>query len=284
MAEHASASVERSTIVVSNALAAQQWELHLAAPQIAAAAYSWETPPIASYSAWLDELWREHAAERGPALTANQSLALWRRIVADSSQSEGLIGHAGAAEWAASAWQLLARWQIDPAAQRAASNQIDYSAFLAWCRSYRAWLADHGWIDQAGAEAALATRLSRSGPIITADLTETYPARAALFARAAARGATIEHRLAPAAAGLTRAARLADAADELRAAFGWAKRQLGLTAPRASPSSSRRPPDATTSWSDWRQRWSWSTSAAAATGARAEPSLPSLRSAPPSTR
>ncbi len=226
MAEHAGADAERSTIVVSNALAAQQWELHLSAAPIAAATLAWETPPIRSYAAWLDELWLEQADERGPALTPNQSLALWRRIVADSSESQGLIGHAGAAEWAASAWQLLHRWQIDPLAQRAAAGQIDYSAFLTWCRSYRAWLDGHGWIDQAGVEGALATRVAAQGRIVMADLTETYPARSALFARAAARGTRFEQRVAPVADSSPRAARLADAVDELRAAFGWAKRQL----------------------------------------------------------
>ena len=61
MAEHAGAVTERSTIVVANALAAQQWEMHLAAEPIRAAAAAWETPPVKSYAAWLDELWLEHA-------------------------------------------------------------------------------------------------------------------------------------------------------------------------------------------------------------------------------
>jgi ATP-dependent helicase/nuclease subunit B len=226
MAEHASADPERSTVVVNNALTAQQWEMHLAAASIAAGAFSWETPPVKSYAAWLDDLWLEHADERGPALTAKQQLALWRRIVADSAESSALIGHAGAAEWAADAWQQLRRWQIDPTTQRAAANQVDYRAFLAWCGSYREWLAGHDWIDQAGAEAALAVRVSTSLPVVTADLTETYPARAALFARLASQGTKIEHRAAPPVIGAPRAARLADAADELRAAFHWAKRQL----------------------------------------------------------
>ena len=111
MAEHASARDPRSTtIVVANALAAQQWEMHLASDAVGGDAPAWETPPLKSYSAWLDDLWLEHAGERGPALSANQSLALWRRVVADSEEGGDLIGHAGAAEWAAGAWQLLHRW------------------------------------------------------------------------------------------------------------------------------------------------------------------------------
>ena len=65
---------------VANALAAQQWELHLAADSLGSGARAWETPPLKPYAAWLDEIWLEHAGERGPALSTNQSLALWRRV------------------------------------------------------------------------------------------------------------------------------------------------------------------------------------------------------------
>ena len=209
--------------------------MHLAAYRSAATAAAWETPPVRSYAAWLDELWLEHADERGPALTANQSFALWRRVVAESAESGDLIGHAGAAEWAAGAWQLLHRWQIDPAAQRAAANQVDYRAFLGWCRRYRAWLDGHGLIDRAELEAALPARVAARGTLVVADLDGPYPARDRVVR--AAGGARHDDRDArgAAAAGTRRAARLADAADELRAAFAWAKRRLA-----GEPASARR--------------------------------------------
>ncbi len=227
MAEHASAQQRSTTIVVASALAAQQWEMHLAAAAVGGGAPAWETPPLKSYAAWLDDLWLEHAGDRGPALSANQSLTLWRRVVADSAESGDLIGHAGAAEWAAAAWQLLHRWQIDPAAERAAANEVDYRAFLRWCRSYRAWLDDRGFVDRAELEAALPLRFAAAGRVVMADLAEPYPARTALLAQLAARGIAIETLAAPAAPGPFRTARLADAPDELRAAFAWAKQRLG---------------------------------------------------------
>ncbi|HUQ51935.1 MAG TPA: PD-(D/E)XK nuclease family protein [Gammaproteobacteria bacterium] len=224
MAEDASAGSERSTIVVADALAAQQWEMHLAAAAIGGSAGAWETPPVKSYAAWLDELWLEHADERGPALTVNQSFALWRRVVAESAESDELIGHAGAAEWAAGAWGLLLRWQIDPATQRAAAQQDDYRALLGWCRAYRSRLDAHGWIDRHEIEAQLTHRGVARGRLVVADLPEPYPARTALLARLASSGLTIEERAAPAVPGTRRAAKLADAADELRAALTWARR------------------------------------------------------------
>src|SRR5688572_12278829 len=235
MAEHAGARNERSTtILVSNALAAQQWELHLAAEALSSGARAWETPPLTPYAAWLDAIWLEHAGERGPALSTNQSLALWRRVVAESAESGELIGHAGAAQWAAAAWGLLHRWQIDPAAQRAGPHEVDYRAFLSWCRAYRAWLDGHGFVDRAEIEAALPARVAALGRLQLADLEEPYPARTELLGELVARGTKIETLAAPAALGTRHAARLADAADELRAAFAWAARRLASRAERVA--------------------------------------------------
>ena len=227
MAAHASARNERSTtIVASNALAAQQWELHLAADAVRSGAKAWETPPLKPYAAWLDDLWLEHAGGRGPALSTNQSLALWRRVVAESAESGALIGHGGAAQWASAAWGLLHRWQIDPTTQRAAALEVDYRAFLTWCRTYRAWLDGHGFVDRAEIEAGLPSRVPAIGRLLLADLEEPYPARATLLGELAARGTTIETLAVPEAAGVRHAARLADAADELRAAFTWVAQRL----------------------------------------------------------
>ncbi|HJR70650.1 MAG TPA: hypothetical protein VKA43_11460, partial [Gammaproteobacteria bacterium] len=192
------AGSERSTIVVANALAAQQWEMHLSAGQIAGRAPAWATPPLATYATWLDGLWTDHGGDRGEPLTVDQSAALWRRVLAESSESAELIGHAGAAEWAADAWQLLHRWRLDPAAQRAYPDQLDYRAFLSWCRSYGERLEGHGWIDRAELEAALAAR-TLGGParFVAADLHELYPARAALFAQLTAHGRTVAAMTAP---------------------------------------------------------------------------------------
>jgi probable DNA repair protein len=228
MPGNTSAANERSTIVVANALAAQQWEMHLSAAQIAGREAAWATPPLATYAAWLDALWNAHGGDRGEPLTVGQSAALWRRVLAESSESSELIGQAGAAEWAADAWQLLHRWQLDPATQRAHPDQLDYRALLRWCRSYRERLEGHGWIDRAEVEATLAARTpGGQGRIVAADLAEPYPARAALFAQLEVHGCAVTATAAPTVAATRRAARLADATEELRVAFGWAARRLG---------------------------------------------------------
>jgi probable DNA repair protein len=228
MPGNTSAAHERSTIVVANALAAQQWEIHLSAAQIAARTNAWATPPLATYAAWLDTLWAEHAGDRGQPLTVGQSAALWRRVLAESSESGELIGHAGAADWAADAWRLLHHWRLDPAGQRANPDQLDYRAFLIWCRSYRERLQAHGWIDRAELEARLGGQaLNGTGTVVAADLVEPYPARATLFAQLEGRGRAVTQTSAPSVEARRHKARLADSSDELRAALAWAARRLG---------------------------------------------------------
>jgi exodeoxyribonuclease-5 len=222
-----SAVDRRSTIVVANALAAQQWEMHLAAEPIRGGAPVWETPAVLTYAAWLDQVWLEHAHDRGAALSNAQSFALWRCVLAESDEGSELIEQTGAAEWAAAAWQLLQRWQIDPAQERAAAGQLDYRALLHWCRRYRNRLQEHRWVDRGEIEAALTLHAATGvGAVVVADLAEPYPARTTLFAHLARHGTAITATAAPSLAGQQRAARLADAADELRAAFAWAKRGL----------------------------------------------------------
>src|SRR5262245_8332467 len=123
--EGSSGLSDRAILVVSTGLAARQWEAMLAAPQIAAGASAWLTPPVVPYRAWAEQLWLGGDASRPVPLRAQQSLALWRRVIGESAESADLIGHRGAAEWAADAWQRLCHWRIDPRAERAGPEQHD---------------------------------------------------------------------------------------------------------------------------------------------------------------
>jgi probable DNA repair protein len=216
----------RSTVVVADSLAARQWELYLAVEQIQSGASAWEAPPVMSYAAWLETLWLEQTSAAVPPLSAGQSDALWRRVVAESAEGAELIGHAGAAQWAREAWRLLARWRIDPATERAGADQIDYGAFLRWCKSYRRRLEEHGWVDGAELEAKLAAQLGVVGACIATDLDDPYPARKELWSQLARRGSAPTTLTAPPCAGVRHTARLVDAAEELRVALEWAKRIL----------------------------------------------------------
>src|SRR5689334_5902578 len=143
---------ERPLTVVADGLAARQWELHLAAAQITAGTAAWATPEIVPQASWLEGLWLAGGESHSAALTPGQARALWRRVIAESNEADGLIDHAGVAEWAATAWELLHRWRIDLGAERGGAGQLDYRALLNWCRAYRERLDAHGWIDRAELE------------------------------------------------------------------------------------------------------------------------------------
>ncbi len=221
------ATSERPTLVVADGLAARQWELTLATRDVAGDPSAWLTPPVTPYASWLESLWLQADDRRTPPLTRGQSRALWRRVIAASSEADELIGHAGVAAWAAAAWELLHRWRIDPAAERAGAEQLDYRALLGWCRDYRAALDAHGWTDRTELETGLAARLPSEVPAaVMVDFDDQYPAQALLLERLHAAAARITHERAPARAGRQRVVRLADAADELRAALAWAGERL----------------------------------------------------------
>jgi probable DNA repair protein len=228
--EASGAPRQRPLIVVADGLAARQWELHLAAAQIAAGSTAWATPEIVPHASWLEGLWLAGTESRSAPLTPGQSRALWRRVIAESSEADELIGQAGVADWAAGAWDLLHRWRVDPGAERAGTGQLDYRALLSWCRAYRERLDAHGWIDRAELEKRLAEAPPRgTPPAIMTDLAESHPARDALLKSLEAAGAAIGHETAPAVRGRQRTARLADAVDELRAAFVFARRAVTAT-------------------------------------------------------
>jgi ATP-dependent helicase/nuclease subunit B len=228
MSAEAGPAAAHPTIVVASALAARQWEIHLASPDIAAGGAVWETPPIRPYGAWLVERWLAGAPQEPAAiLTPAQSAALWRRVVAESPAGEALLGHAGAAEWAAAAATLLRRWRADSAALRASARDSDFRAFLDWERRYRLTLREHGWRDGNDLETELLALPARgAGAVLATDLGESYPALTALFTHLSAAGLPIREQGAPKVHGRQRTTSLPDATEEVRAAFDWAGQRL----------------------------------------------------------
>lgn len=227
--ERSGAPRGRPTIVVADGLAARQWELHLAARELGSGAPAWSSPDLLPYASWLEQLWLAGANTHSAPLTAGQSRALWRRVIAESQEAAHLIGQGGVADWASAAWDLLQRWSIEPDSERAAAGQLDYRAFLRWSRAYRERLRDHGWIDRAELEARLCATPPRGVAATLTDIAESHPARDALIARIEAAGGAIGHETAPAAGGRRRTARLADGVEELRAALAWARRIVAAT-------------------------------------------------------
>lgn len=223
---------EHSTIVVTDSLAARQWELHLSAEAIATGRRAWVTPPITIYGGWLERLWQSLPGPRALTLGSSQASALWRRIVADSPEGGRLLGARGAARWAAEAFELCCAWNVDLDRERAGAGQTDLRAFLAWRRRYLAVLDEKGWVDRAQIAGLLADedRLLAPQRLILVDLDEPTPRQRELFDRLERGGCRIERWSSPASSSPVRMrVRLADARDELRTAVTWARAQLRAT-------------------------------------------------------
>src|SRR5262245_38845052 len=218
---------ERTAFVVPSPIAARQWEALLGAEHVAAGHTAWVTPPVIGLSAWSEALWNSSAEPRAVLLTAGQSTALWERVIAESEQAGELLGARGAAAWAADAWTLLCHWGIDPSGERAGPSQRDFGAFLGWCRRYRAVLEQNDWVDHAVIARDLATVEWRTPErVIFADLDEPSPCQRELLVELARRGCRVERRGSSGVSAKRRALELADSADELRTAIGWAAARL----------------------------------------------------------
>lgn len=220
--------------VTAGRLAAAQWRAHLVREARRARRNAVVGTEVLPYRAFAAELWE---AVRGPGdpllLSSRQSLALWRRIVTESPAGDRLLGTAGPARWAETAWQAAVAFGIglDDEAHRARGT--DFAVFLSWAHAYRACLADAGWIDAALLDGALrGGSHATARPVVVADL-EPSPAQQAALDRLERAGTRIVAAASPEARGRAIACRCTEPRDELVAAAEWAAGKL-----RADPSAS----------------------------------------------
>ena len=214
-------------IVAADSLSARQWEAFLASSRVEAGEGAWLAPNILPYRSWADALWMAAPTRDALPLTALQSNALWRHIVAESPEAAALVGSDGAAEWAAEAWKLLCHWLVDETRLRAAPDQPDFRAFLSWCGRYRDELHRNGWIDHATVDARLpAEDFAAPTDLVLADLPARTPAQAALLRRLETAGCRLEHWDAPSVLSSRWRIGLPDTTAELQAAAAWVRSRL----------------------------------------------------------
>jgi ATP-dependent helicase/nuclease subunit B len=218
---------DRRPIVVRHALAARQWELHLAASRLAAGERAWISPPVIGYRAWTEQLLIDRDSRGAALLSPLQSATLWRQIIAESPAGASLVSDRGAASWAAEAWSAIHDWRIDTTSLLDRLAATDVRAFAEWCDIYRTILADHGWSDRAQIEGRLAT-LPGAAPsdAVVADLGEPTPARKHFLAQLETEGWQIERWSLPASGAATYRSPWPDERMEILAAASWARGRL----------------------------------------------------------
>jgi probable DNA repair protein len=193
---------------------------------------SWEAPDILTWSAWLEDLWRE-LCETGAAdevlLTPAQELALWEQIVEDWERRESLLSSSAAARVARDAWRLAQDWRLPLDEDESASD--DARAFLAWARRFDRNCRERGWLDSARLPERL-TRVIRTNALILpacielAGFDELTPAQQSLIEALRAGGCEARMREFPSAASQARRLSFANEAEELSAMAQWVRHRL----------------------------------------------------------
>ena len=222
-----------AALVARDSIAAAQWEAYLLeAGLLAGSGAAGRT--VLPWSAWLAASWEMLRAGSTPAadrclLTPNQTARLWRQTIADSPESETLLGVGGIAAAARRTRASLYAFGLSPGRQGGPQWQGDSAAFLRWNRRFEQRLEREGWID---AESLLHTlnRCDEFRPIaLLLDPEPMTPELALLGERIEAVG------ISPAIvrsggheAGVS-ARLIADPAAELEQIVAWAGRSLAAS-------------------------------------------------------
>ena len=222
-------STNKSSLVVPDGLAAQQWEAHLLELPLAEGRQVFGTPRLRTYRNWIDDLWSNMPHRGAPAvpITQAQGNALWRQTVAESREGPELIGHDGPASLAAQAWRSLLAWDIDPGTLRAESGQSDFATFLRWCSGYQDRLRDARFLDAAEIERALLdVEFAVLDPVVMLDQHDPSPVQQKLLGRLRAAGCDVRHDQPLGQRAQSQRIELRNEQDELECAAAWARRYL----------------------------------------------------------
>ena len=137
-----------ATLVVDDRLSAVQLEAYLARDANQLAAGAWRSPEIQTYDEFCASLWAANCGRDRLLLSATQSDALWRSVVAASPSGAALIDTARIAGWARQAWGLLEAWCLDFRELRARDDDPGFAEFLEWAGQFARALTESGWLDR----------------------------------------------------------------------------------------------------------------------------------------
>lgn len=196
----------------------------------------WLTPVIVTLSQWLQEAWQE-LQNRRVADTAfvvansDQRLWLWEQIIANAPDNELLLAEP-LAQAADTALTQLERWRLedailDPASADAFSLNSNSQSFYGWLNTFRATMAERGWITREQAWERIARHWPGSLPVHPVvhllGFDELLPLESHVLESAAGRCETVQL---PLPAGRCERTSAADEEAELLAAALWSKAHL----------------------------------------------------------
>ncbi|MGH8743814.1 MAG: hypothetical protein ACREUY_05990, partial [Burkholderiales bacterium] len=183
-----------ASLITSNRRLARAIKREFDAAQLQRGRSVWPTADILHYSAFLERSWSEQARiTRGATLlSAEQELALWERVIADSPQGETLLNPSAAARLARKAWSIRHAFRID-FARYASTLDDDGAAFRGWAQRYGKICTEKNWLDSAClADAVIAaTAAPKPHLIILCGFDELSPQQRDFFQALAAAGGKV---------------------------------------------------------------------------------------------
>ncbi len=133
---------------------------------------AWVAADVLPWNAWLERIFRE-ASLRGEAnrllMSHWQARALWRRVIADAPEGQGLLQVDTMVDAALQAWELGHAWRLLPALQTHPLSD-EAGAFLRWARAYEAICTHDELTDQARLADLVCDLVLRGSPAVPRSL------------------------------------------------------------------------------------------------------------------
>ena len=253
------------------------------ASQQASGARTWPAPDVLPWSAWQQRLWEaaqfQVSHPLALLLASQQELALWARVIGESSAASALLHLESAAQSARQAWDTVCAWRLGPALRRIPLSD-EAAAFRGWSEAFIHFCARESLLDSARLADELMGLLARGvavppAPLVVYGFDAIDPQRAALVEALRGRGVAVEVMRSPQPEGEAVVVAHPGARQELRAAALWARAiltrdpeaSIGVVVPdlqRLRPDITRifdevlLPPAVLTPWSEQPRPWNLS--------------------------
>jgi probable DNA repair protein len=227
-----------ATIVTPNRRLARALKRDFDLAQRAAGRTVWPAADILPWSAWLERTWEAFSRYEvaSPVLTQAQEVALWERIVAESTDADGLLDTVAVSRMARDAWAVQCAWRLTPGLQaQAGALHADGRAYLDWLREFRQQSAARGWLTTAELPDAIVARVRSRGEVrlpslLLTGFDQATPQQRELAEALRAAGTAVEFRHPCAMHGRVHRCEHPSPGDEL-AAVAFSARRLLADAP-----------------------------------------------------
>ena len=191
---------------------------------------TWIAADVLPWNAWLERIFRD-ASAYGKAdrllMSHSQARTLWRRVIADAPEAQGLLQVGATADLALQAWDLAHAWRLLPALQSMPLSD-EVRAFLRWAGTYqtictRESLTDHARLSDLVRDLLLLGSFALPSRLVVFGFDALTPQQEAVLQALRFRAVQVEVLEEVGEAGQAAFIRHPDVLHEIRAAALWAR-------------------------------------------------------------